>query len=81
MCNIILVGSVRRQKVLKMKLGFKSARQEEETGGVGVYEAGKISDAVVVQVEASSTECHVQSKPPLINMRGFTREKVPQWSE
>lgn len=47
----------------------------------GAHEVGRISDAVVVQVEASSTECHVQSKPPLINMRGFTGEKVPQWRE
>jgi len=36
---------------------------------------GGISDIVAFQVEASSTECHVQSKPPLINMRGVYREK------
>jgi len=38
---------------------------------------GGISDIVAFEVEASSTECHVQSKPPLINMRGFTGKKVP----
>lgn len=38
---------------------------------------GGISDIVAFEVEASSTECHVQSKPPLINMKGFTGKKVP----
>jgi len=38
---------------------------------------GGISDIVAFQVEASSTECHVQSKPPLINMREITGKKVP----
>jgi hypothetical protein len=58
-----------------MKLGFKSARQEKEANDGGAHEVGRISDVVVVQVEASSTECHVQSKPPLINMRGFTGKR------